>query len=43
MILRTDYFESAFAGMLKWENAMAREVLPLFGNTDNAGGKHALI
>ncbi|MEK7134163.1 MAG: hypothetical protein AAB819_00330 [Patescibacteria group bacterium] len=31
MILRTDYFESAFAGMLKWENAMAREVLPLFG------------
>lgn len=33
IILRTDYFESAFAGMLKWEHTMARDILPLFGKT----------
>lgn len=31
IILRADYFESAFAGMLRWENTLARDVLPLFG------------
>lgn len=33
IILRTDFFESAFAGMLKWESSLARDVLPLFGKT----------
>jgi len=31
IILRADYFESAFAGMLRWEQSLARDVLPLFG------------
>ncbi len=31
IILRADYFESAFAGMLRWENTMPRDILPLFG------------
>ncbi len=31
IILRTDYFENAFAGMLKWEKTMARDIFPIFG------------
>jgi len=30
MILKTNYFESAFAGMLKWEQTLPKQLLPLF-------------
>jgi len=30
IILKTNFFENAFAGMLNWEPFMAREILPLF-------------
>ncbi|MCR4306633.1 MAG: hypothetical protein NUV42_01560 [Candidatus Yonathbacteria bacterium] len=32
LILKTNFFENAFAGMLKWEEFMARELLPLFAS-----------
>jgi len=32
VILQTDYYETAFAGMLKWEPDMSRTLLSLFGN-----------
>lgn len=31
ILLKTNFFENSFAGMLKWEERMAREILPLFG------------
>lgn len=30
IVLKTDFFENAFAGMLNWEPFMARDILPLF-------------
>lgn len=30
LILKTDYYDNAFAGMLAWESQMAEDVLPLF-------------
>jgi len=32
IILKTDFFENTFAGLLRWEENMAREILPIFGN-----------
>jgi len=33
LILKTSFFENAFAGMLRWEEFMARELLPLFASS----------
>jgi hypothetical protein len=33
-VLKTDYYDNAFAGMLEWENKLAQDLLPLF---DRAG------
>lgn len=33
ILLKTNFFENSFAGMLKWEERMAREILPLFGTS----------
>lgn len=30
-ILKTDYYDNAFAGMLEWENKLAEDILPVFG------------
>ncbi len=30
MILKTDFFENSFTGLLKWEKSMAKDLLPLF-------------
>lgn len=35
LILKTDYYDNAFAGMLEWENGMAKDLLPLFGRVDH--------
>lgn len=32
IIFKTDFFENSFAGMLKWEERMGRELFPLFGS-----------
>jgi len=37
MILNTDFFESTFAGMLKWEPFMAQEILAMFGTDITPG------
>lgn len=34
LILKTNFFENAFAGMLKWEEFMGRELLPLFASSE---------
>jgi hypothetical protein len=34
LILKTDYYDNAFAGMLDWENNLAPDLLPLFGEAD---------
>lgn len=31
LVLKTDYYDNAFAGMLEWENKLAEDLLPLFG------------
>lgn len=31
LILKTDYYDNAFAGMLGWENKLAEDLLPVFG------------
>lgn len=31
ILLKTDFYENAFLGLLKWEDNMASELLPLFG------------
>jgi hypothetical protein len=31
LVLKTDYYDNAFAGMLEWENKLAENLLPLFG------------
>lgn len=31
LILKTDYYDTAFAGMLSWERSMHKDLLPLFG------------
>lgn len=36
LILKTDYYANAFAGILSWEGAMAEDLLPLFGRADRA-------
>ncbi len=33
-ILKTDYYDSAFAGMLEWEKELAGNLLPLFSRAD---------
>jgi hypothetical protein len=33
-ILKTDYYDSAFAGMLEWESRLVEDLLPLFGRGD---------
>lgn len=33
-ILKTDYYDNAFAGMLAWESNMAQELLPFFDKTE---------
>lgn len=30
-ILKTDYYDNAFAGMLEWESKLAEDILPVFG------------
>jgi len=37
IILKTDFFENTFAGMLRWEEYMARDLLPLFGAPAESG------
>lgn len=34
IILRTNSYENAFAGMLEWEKEIKDDLFPLFGNTD---------
>lgn len=34
LILKTDYYDNAFAGMLAWENKIAENLLPVFGRTN---------
>ena len=33
IILKTNFFENTFAGLFRWEDNMARDVLPIFGVT----------
>ncbi|MBX4215509.1 hypothetical protein KW797_01015 [Candidatus Parcubacteria bacterium] len=33
LILKTDFYENAFLGLLNWERDMAQDILPLFGTT----------
>jgi len=35
LILKTNFYENAVAGMYSWENDMAEEILPLFGIAPN--------
>lgn len=35
IILKTNFFENSFSGMLKWEERMGRELFPLFGSPVN--------
>lgn len=34
LILKTDYYDNAFAGMLEWESKLAENLLPVFGRGD---------
>jgi hypothetical protein len=34
LILKTDYYDNAFAGMLEWETKLSEDILPLFGRGD---------
>ncbi len=34
LLLKTDYYDNAFAGMLDWESGLAEDLLPLFGRGD---------
>lgn len=34
LILKTDYYDNAFAGMLAWENKIAENLLPIFGRAN---------
>lgn len=41
LVLKTDYYDSAFAGMLEWEQMMLTDLYPLFGVTvtDDMNGR----
>jgi hypothetical protein len=36
LIVKTDYYDNAFAGILDWESKMAGDLLPVFGRADRA-------
>ena len=42
IILKTDFYENAFLGLLKWENYMAEEMLPLLGVNITSENKYLL-
>ncbi|MFA6566233.1 MAG: hypothetical protein WCT48_05810 [Candidatus Paceibacterota bacterium] len=41
LILKTDYYDNAFVGMLEWEKDLSRNLKPLFGtiSTENLSGR----
>ena len=35
LVLKTDYYDTAFAGMLNWESTLLKDIYPLFGVKPN--------
>ncbi|MDP3958330.1 MAG: hypothetical protein Q8Q36_02610 [bacterium] len=42
IVLKTDFYENAFLGLLKWEQSMAAELLPFFGVRIDASNRYLL-
>jgi len=35
LIIKTDYYDTAFSGMLEWEKRLPQDLLPIFGRSEN--------
>ncbi len=42
LILKTDFYENAFLGLLKWESSLASDLLPVFGTKITSENRYLL-